>query len=151
VGRHKKSNPAYRDSRPRNRCDRDYYHHSALGVGVDEITRARLIICSAMTYSVTVAFLLGGSVHPRSNLRRPKGKPIGQVIEPLFCPRGEFLRRHCRWSSHLNKHSLQLSPTTALSGIGGRETNYSRLKPKRARHAEQSQPKGYLPETRRSM
>jgi hypothetical protein len=37
VGRHKKSNPAYRDSRPRNRCDRDYYHHSALGVGIDEI------------------------------------------------------------------------------------------------------------------
>ena len=91
-------------------------------------------------------------VHPRSNLRRPKGKPIGQVIEPLFCPRGEFLRTHCRWSSRLNKHRLQLSPTTALSGIGSRETNLrSRLKPKRARHAEQSQPKGYLPETRRSM
>src|SRR5262249_19521457 len=93
-----------------------------------------------------------GSVHPRSNLRRPKGKPIGQVIEPLFCPRGEFLRTHCRWSSRLNKHRLQLPPTTALSGIGGQETNLrSRLKPKRARHAEQSQPKGYLPETRRSM
>ena len=37
MGRHKKANPAYRDSRPRNRCDRDYYRHSPLGVGIDEI------------------------------------------------------------------------------------------------------------------
>jgi hypothetical protein len=37
VGRHKEANPTYGDSWPRNRCDRDYYHHSPLGVGVDEI------------------------------------------------------------------------------------------------------------------
>jgi hypothetical protein len=37
VGRHKKANPTHRDSRPRNRCDRDYYHHSPLGFGIDEI------------------------------------------------------------------------------------------------------------------
>src|SRR5262249_61530384 len=37
VGRHKKANPTYGDSRPRNRCDRNYYRHSPLAVYMEEL------------------------------------------------------------------------------------------------------------------